>query len=62
MYCFKNIGRHTVYFSILLQTIQHKLAELKSAICVGRAFVDQCLEIHNEKGLDSETASMAKYW
>lgn len=45
-----------------LQTIQHKLAELKSSICVGRAFTDQCLRIHNEKGLDSETASISKYW
>ncbi|KAL8618484.1 hypothetical protein ACOMHN_049901 [Nucella lapillus] len=45
-----------------LQTIQHKLAELKTEICVGRAFVDQCLEIHNTRGLDSYSASMAKYW
>lgn len=45
-----------------LQTIQHKLAELKTSICVGRSFVDRCLELHNEKGLDSESASMAKYW
>lgn len=45
-----------------LQTIQHKLAELKTETCIGRAFVDQCLEIHNERGLDSSTASMAKYW
>ncbi|XP_050407402.1 long-chain specific acyl-CoA dehydrogenase, mitochondrial [Patella vulgata] len=45
-----------------LQTIQHKLAELKTQVCVGRAFVDQCLKTHNERGLDSSTASMAKYW
>lgn len=45
-----------------LQTIQHKLAELKTAISVTRAFVDRCLQIHHEKGLDSESASMAKYW
>ncbi|XP_052803345.1 long-chain specific acyl-CoA dehydrogenase, mitochondrial-like [Mya arenaria] len=45
-----------------LQTIQHKLAELKTEICVTRAFVDRCLETHNAKGLDSEAASMAKYW
>lgn len=45
-----------------LPTIQHKLAELKSVISVTRAFVDRCLEVHNTKGLDSESASMAKYW
>jgi len=45
-----------------VQVIQHKLAALKTEISVCRAFVDQCLTIHNERGLDSATASMAKYW
>ncbi|XP_069120861.1 long-chain specific acyl-CoA dehydrogenase, mitochondrial-like [Argopecten irradians] len=45
-----------------LQTIQHKLAEIKTEAAVGRAFVDQCLDIHNQRGLDSTMASMAKYW
>lgn len=45
-----------------IQTIQHKLAELKTEICIGRNFVDHCLEIHSQRGLDSEQASMAKYW
>ncbi|XP_033730557.1 long-chain specific acyl-CoA dehydrogenase, mitochondrial-like [Pecten maximus] len=45
-----------------LQTIQHKLAEIKTESAVGRAFVDQCLDIHNQRGLDSTMASMAKYW
>ncbi|XP_048728474.1 long-chain specific acyl-CoA dehydrogenase, mitochondrial-like isoform X2 [Ostrea edulis] len=45
-----------------LQTVQHKLAEIKTEVAVGRAFLDQCLKIHNERGLDSVTASMAKYW
>ncbi|XP_028663926.2 long-chain specific acyl-CoA dehydrogenase, mitochondrial [Erpetoichthys calabaricus] len=45
-----------------LQTIQHKLAELKTEICVGRAFIDSCLQLHAEGKLDSATASMAKYW
>lgn len=44
------------------QTVQHKLAELKTEICVGRAFVDSCLQLHAEHRLDSATASMAKYW
>ncbi|KAK3106203.1 hypothetical protein FSP39_015037 [Pinctada imbricata] len=45
-----------------LQTIQHKLAELKTEICIARTFIDDCLRIHNERGLDSSSASMAKYW
>ncbi|XP_057685416.1 long-chain specific acyl-CoA dehydrogenase, mitochondrial [Corythoichthys intestinalis] len=45
-----------------LQTVQHKLAELKTEICVGRAFLDSCLQLHAEKRLDPSTASMAKYW
>ncbi|CAL1597936.1 unnamed protein product [Knipowitschia caucasica] len=45
-----------------LQTVQHKLAELKTDICVGRAFVDSCVQLHAEGRLDAATASMAKYW
>ncbi|XP_071942154.1 long-chain specific acyl-CoA dehydrogenase, mitochondrial-like isoform X2 [Antedon mediterranea] len=45
-----------------LQTVQHKLAEMKTELCIGRAFVDQCIELHSEGRLDSSTASMAKYW
>ncbi|XP_041835144.1 long-chain specific acyl-CoA dehydrogenase, mitochondrial [Melanotaenia boesemani] len=45
-----------------LQTVQHKLAELKTEICVGRAFVDNCIQLLAEKRLDPSTASMAKYW
>ncbi|KAM9663451.1 long-chain specific acyl-CoA dehydrogenase, mitochondrial isoform 2-T2 [Trichechus inunguis] len=45
-----------------IQTVQHKLAELKTHICVTRAFVDSCLQLHESKRLDSATASMAKYW
>ncbi|KAM6349144.1 long-chain specific acyl-CoA dehydrogenase, mitochondrial isoform 2-T2 [Alca torda] len=45
-----------------LQTVQHKLAEMKTQICVGRAFMDNCLQLHADKRLDSSTASMAKYW
>ncbi|XP_054634748.1 long-chain specific acyl-CoA dehydrogenase, mitochondrial [Dunckerocampus dactyliophorus] len=45
-----------------LQTVQHKLAELKTEICVGRTFIDSCLQLHAERRLDPSTASMAKYW
>lgn len=45
-----------------LQVIQHQLAEMKTDICIGRAYMDQCLKVHLERGLDSESASMAKWW
>jgi long-chain-acyl-CoA dehydrogenase len=45
-----------------LQTVKHKLAEMKTDIVVGRAFVDQCIALHAEGKLDSTMASMAKYW
>ncbi|XP_062907574.1 long-chain specific acyl-CoA dehydrogenase, mitochondrial isoform X1 [Mobula hypostoma] len=45
-----------------LQTVQHKLAEIKTQSCVGRAFIDSCLQLHMRKQLDSASASMAKYW
>jgi long-chain-acyl-CoA dehydrogenase len=43
-----------------LQTVQHKLAELKTGLAVCRAFVDQCLGLHDRGSLDSQMASMAK--
>mmetsp|Transcript_27248 Transcript_27248/g.82769 ORF Transcript_27248/g.82769 Transcript_27248/m.82769 type:complete len:94 (-) Transcript_27248:326-607(-) len=33
---------------------------MKTAICINRAFVDQCLMLHHEGRLDTATASMAK--
>merc|ERR1711887_399422 len=45
-----------------LQTVQHKLAELKTSIAVCRAFIDQCLQLHTDGKLCGEMASMAKYW
>jgi len=45
-----------------LQTVQHKLAELKTSIAVCRAFIDDCMELHDQGRLCSEMASMAKYW
>jgi long-chain-acyl-CoA dehydrogenase len=44
------------------QTIQHRLATLKTEITIGRTFADRCLELLREKKLDNTTASMAKYW
>eukprot|EP00730_Choanoeca_flexa_P005974 TRINITY_DN12060_c0_g2_i2.p1 TRINITY_DN12060_c0_g2~~TRINITY_DN12060_c0_g2_i2.p1 ORF type:complete len:422 (+),score=85.46 TRINITY_DN12060_c0_g2_i2:22-1266(+) len=45
-----------------LQTIRHSLAEMKTSISVARAFVDQCIELHQDQRLTQEMASMAKYW
>jgi alkylation response protein AidB-like acyl-CoA dehydrogenase len=45
-----------------LQTIKHKLAELKTEIVVGRTFADRCIELLADGKLDNATASMAKYW
>ncbi len=45
-----------------LQTVQHRMAELKTSIAVCRAFIDECIECHNAGTLTSDTASMAKYW
>lgn len=44
------------------QLTRHKLAEMKTELAVGRAFVDQCIELHCDDQLTSSTASMAKYW
>lgn len=44
------------------QTIKHKMAEMKTELAVGRTFADRCLELHKHKKLDTQTASMAKYW
>jgi len=45
-----------------LQTVRHKLAELKTETVIARAFVDNCIALHSEHRLDSQMASMAKYW
>eukprot|EP00041_Stephanoeca_diplocostata_P007005 m.96845 g.96845 ORF g.96845 m.96845 type:complete len:440 (-) comp16674_c0_seq1:732-2051(-) len=44
------------------QTIRHKLAEIKTEVAVARAFYDNCLELHSQGRLDSQQASMAKYY
>jgi alkylation response protein AidB-like acyl-CoA dehydrogenase len=44
------------------QTVAHTLADVKTEIAVGQAFVDRCLEAKIAGTLDATTASMAKYW
>jgi len=45
-----------------LQTIQHRMAEMKTSIAVCRTFLDECIEQHNHGQLTSASASMAKFW
>lgn len=45
-----------------LQTVRHKLAELKTEIQIARVFVDRCIQLLLDRQLDTATASMAKYW
>jgi len=45
-----------------LQTIQHRLAAMKTELSVCRAFTDQCIQLHTAGKLDGGMASMAKYW
>ncbi|MGE0750034.1 MAG: acyl-CoA dehydrogenase family protein [Variibacter sp.] len=44
------------------QNTQFTLAECKSEARIGRVFHDHCVERHIGAGLDTVTASMAKYW
>src|SRR5579863_8611602 len=51
-------GRKIIEF----QNTQLTLAECKSEATVAKVFVDHCIERHVKGGLDTVTASMAKYW
>ncbi len=44
------------------QNSQFKLAECKTDATVAKVFVDHCIGRHLAGGLDTATASMAKYW
>ncbi len=44
------------------QNTRHTLAELQTQVQVARVFVDKCCELITRDQLDTETASMAKYW
>jgi len=45
-----------------LQTIQHKLAEVKTDTAMARCFTDNAMMMYENGTLDYNTASMAKYW
>ena len=44
------------------QNTRYKLADLKAELAVGWAFVDQCLDKHEQGQLNSQEASIAKLW
>ena len=44
------------------QNTRFKLAEMQTEVQIARVFVDKCLELLEQKKLDTATASMAKYW
>lgn len=45
-----------------MQATRHRLADLKTELAVGWAFIDQCLARHIRKDLSTQDASMAKLW
>lgn len=45
-----------------MQTVRFKLAEMATVTRIARVFVDRCVEQLVAGTLDTETASMAKYW
>jgi alkylation response protein AidB-like acyl-CoA dehydrogenase len=44
------------------QNTRFRLADLKSDLMVGWAYIDQCLRQHEEKALSNTDASIAKLW
>ncbi|MDX2204088.1 MAG: acyl-CoA dehydrogenase family protein [Hyphomicrobiaceae bacterium] len=45
-----------------MQNTRFKLAEVKTEVTIARTFLDKCLELHVNGGLDAPTAAMAKWW
>jgi acyl-CoA dehydrogenase len=45
-----------------MQTVRHKLAELATVTRIARVFADDCIQRQVAGTLDTETASMAKWW
>jgi acyl-CoA dehydrogenase len=54
----KAFGKAIIEF----QNTQFVLAECKSEATIARVFHDHCIERYLKGGLDTTTASMAKYW
>jgi len=54
----KAFGKAIIEF----QNTQFVLAECKTEATVAKVFLDHCIGRHVGRGLDTATASMAKYW
>jgi len=54
----KAFGKNIAEF----QNTRYKLAELRTEIEVGEAFVDRCVDSYKDKSLSTEQASMCKLW
>ena len=44
------------------QNTRYTLAELQSQVQIAQVFIDKCIELLMQDKLDTQTASMAKYW
>ena len=44
------------------QNTRYKLVELQTEVQIAQVFIDKCCELVNVGQLDTQTASMAKYW
>ena len=44
------------------QHVRFQLAEMSTEAEVCRAYIDRCIELHNEGGLDVVAAAKAKWW
>jgi len=44
------------------QNTRYKLAEMQTEVQIARVFIDKCCELVSVGQLDTQTASMAKYW
>jgi acyl-CoA dehydrogenase len=44
------------------QNTRYKLAEMQTEVQIAQVFLDKCCELVNVGQLDTQTASMAKYW
>jgi len=44
------------------QNTRYKLAEMQTEVQIARVFIDKCCELVSLGQLDTQTASMAKYW
>ena len=64
LFIFRSFVKERVAFGKPLldtQTIQHRLAAMKTDIAIGRTFADKCIQQLTEGRLDNASASMAKY-